>query len=42
MVAQHAWRTAAKALRGAEIALEIVVFDRNGQLVGRMPFHPVA
>jgi cobalt-precorrin-5B (C1)-methyltransferase len=42
LVAQHAWRTAAKALRGAEIALEIVVFDRNGQLVGRMPFHPVA
>lgn len=42
IVAQHAWRTAAKALRGAEIALEIVVFDRQGRLVGRMPFHPVA
>jgi len=42
IVAQHAWRTAAKALRGAEIALEIVVFDRDGRLVGRMPFHPVA
>jgi len=42
VVAQHAWRTAAKALRGAEIALEIAVFDRGGQLVGRMPFHPVA
>src|SRR5215218_6525319 len=42
MVAQHAWRTAAKALRGTEIALEIAVFDRDGQLVGRMPFHPVA
>jgi cobalt-precorrin-5B (C1)-methyltransferase len=42
VVAQYAWRTAAKALRGAEIALEIVVFDRDGQLVGRMPFHPVA
>ena len=42
VVAQHAWRTAAKALRGAEIALEIVVFDRDGQLVGRVPFHPVA
>ncbi|EIM28423.1 cobalt-precorrin-5B (C(1))-methyltransferase [Microvirga lotononidis] len=42
IVAQHAWRTAAKALRGAEIALEIVVFDRKGRLVGRMPFHPVA
>lgn len=42
VVAQHAWQTASKALRGAEIALEIVVFDRNGHLVGRVPFHPVA
>ncbi|MGJ3263122.1 MAG: cobalt-precorrin-5B (C(1))-methyltransferase [Salinarimonas sp.] len=40
VVAGHAWRTAAKALRGAPIALEIAVFDRNGALVGRMPFHP--
>jgi cobalt-precorrin-5B (C1)-methyltransferase len=42
LVAQHAWQTAAKALRGTAIALEIIVFDRNGQLVGRLPFHPVA
>lgn len=42
VVAQHAWQTASKALRGAEIALEIIVFDRDGQLVGRLPFHPVA
>lgn len=42
VVAQHAWRTAAKALRGADIALEIMVFDRKGELVGRVPFHPVA
>ena len=42
VVAQHAWQTAAKALRGAAVALEIIVFDRNGQLVGRVPFHPVA
>ncbi|WP_262268310.1 cobalt-precorrin-5B (C(1))-methyltransferase [Microvirga yunnanensis] len=42
VVAQHAWRTAAGALRGAAIALEVVVFDRDGRLVGRMPFHPVA
>jgi cobalt-precorrin-5B (C1)-methyltransferase len=41
MVAQHAWGTAAKALRGTDIALEVVVFDRSGGLVGRMPFHPV-
>jgi cobalt-precorrin-5B (C1)-methyltransferase len=42
VVAQHAWQTASKALRGAQIALEIIVFDRAGQLVGRVPFHPVA
>lgn len=42
IVAQHAWRTAAAALRGAGIALEIAVFDRNGRLVGRVPFHPVS
>ncbi|MGF9761311.1 cobalt-precorrin-5B (C(1))-methyltransferase [Microvirga sp. 0TCS3.31] len=42
VVAQHAWQTAAKALPGTAIALEIIVFDRNGQLVGRVPFHPVA
>jgi cobalt-precorrin-5B (C1)-methyltransferase len=42
VVAQHAWRRAAAALGGAEIALEIVVFDREGGLVGRMPFHPIA
>ncbi|WP_372422738.1 cobalt-precorrin-5B (C(1))-methyltransferase [Salinarimonas chemoclinalis] len=41
VVAAHAWKTAAKALRGAPIALEVVVFDRDGALVGRMPFHPV-
>lgn len=42
VVAQSAWETAAKALQGSGTALEIVVFDRNGALVGRMPFHPVA
>ncbi|GGK55417.1 cobalt-precorrin-5B (C(1))-methyltransferase [Salinarimonas ramus] len=41
VVAGHAWKTAAKALRGTPIALEIVVFDRDGALVGRMGFHPV-
>lgn len=41
VVARHAWETAAKALRGAPIALEVIVFDRTGGLVGRMPFHPV-
>lgn len=42
VVAQHAWKTAAKALQSSGVALEIVVFDRNGTLVGRVPFHPVA
>ncbi|MBO0734756.1 MAG: cobalt-precorrin-5B (C(1))-methyltransferase [Methylocapsa sp.] len=40
-VAQAAWRTAAKALRGAKIALEIAVFGRNGELLARTPFLPV-
>ncbi|HEY8381494.1 MAG TPA: cobalt-precorrin-5B (C(1))-methyltransferase [Microvirga sp.] len=42
LVAQYAWRTAAKALSGAPIALEVAVFDRDGRLIGRMPFHPVS
>lgn len=41
IVAQHAWRGAARALEGAGTALEIAVFDRAGRLVGRAPFHPV-
>lgn len=41
VVARHAWETASKALRGAPITLEVIVFDRSGGLVGRMPFHPV-
>ncbi|MDQ0315677.1 cobalt-precorrin-5B (C(1))-methyltransferase [Amorphus orientalis] len=35
LVADHAWRTAARALRDEAMALEIVVFDRQGTLVGR-------
>jgi len=37
-VAQAAWRTAARVLEGTEIALEVVLFDRDGQPVGRSPF----
>jgi cobalt-precorrin-5B (C1)-methyltransferase len=33
-VAKAAWVTAANALRGTEIALQIAVFDREGVLVG--------
>jgi cobalt-precorrin-5B (C1)-methyltransferase len=38
LVAEAAWRTAAKALRETDIALEIVLFDRQGQLVAQTPF----
>jgi cobalt-precorrin-5B (C1)-methyltransferase len=37
-VAEAAWGTAAKALRASGIALEIVIFDRNGALLARTPF----
>ncbi|MDE3059988.1 MAG: cobalt-precorrin-5B (C(1))-methyltransferase [Pseudomonadota bacterium] len=34
-VAAHAWQTAAKALEGSGVALEIAVFDREGKLLAR-------
>jgi cobalt-precorrin-5B (C1)-methyltransferase len=37
-VAKAAWHTAAKALHGSAIALEIAVFDRDGHLLARTPF----
>lgn len=37
-VAEAAWRTAARALHGRAIALEIVIFDRDGGLIARTPF----
>jgi cobalt-precorrin-5B (C1)-methyltransferase len=40
-VAEAAWRNAASAIEGAEIALEIMVFDRDGHQVGRTDFKPV-
>lgn len=39
-VATLAWKTAAKALKDPAISLEILVFDREGRLVGRTPFTP--
>jgi cobalt-precorrin-5B (C1)-methyltransferase len=39
-VAALAWKTAAKALQSPEIALEVLVFDREGRLVGEAPFTP--
>jgi len=41
VVAERAWRTAAAALDDAAIALEVVLFDRAGALVGRAGFAPV-
>jgi cobalt-precorrin-5B (C1)-methyltransferase len=37
-VAEAAWRTAAKALRGAPSELEVVIFDRDGGLLARTGF----
>jgi cobalt-precorrin-5B (C1)-methyltransferase len=38
IVAQHAWQTAAKALEGTGIALEVTVFDREGKLLAGTGF----
>jgi cobalt-precorrin-5B (C1)-methyltransferase len=40
LVAQAAWHTAAGVLEGADIALEVAVFDRDGALLGRAPPAP--
>ena len=39
-IAGLAWKTAAKALETPEIALEILIFDREGKLQGHAPFTP--
>jgi cobalt-precorrin-5B (C1)-methyltransferase len=39
-VADAAWETAAPLLADTDTALEIVVFDRHGQLAGRSGFRP--
>jgi cobalt-precorrin-5B (C1)-methyltransferase len=39
-VASGAWQTAAAALDHPEIALEILVFNREGRLMGHAPFAP--
>jgi cobalt-precorrin-5B (C1)-methyltransferase len=39
-IAERAWHTAAAALKHADIALEIAVFDREGALMGRTDFRP--
>lgn len=40
-IAAAAWRTAAPVLRGADVELEILVFDREGGLRGRKAFASV-
>jgi cobalt-precorrin-5B (C1)-methyltransferase len=39
-VAAAAWQTAAGVVADSEIAVEIILFDRDGTLVGRAPFRP--
>ena len=41
VVARKAFETAATTLAGSGSALEVVLFDREGGLVGRAPFAPV-
>ncbi|HEX2841029.1 cobalt-precorrin-5B (C(1))-methyltransferase [Hyphomicrobium sp.] len=41
LVAAEAWRTAAAALGEADIALDVVIFDRAGALAGRTEVRPV-
>lgn len=38
LVAEAAWRTAAKAMAGTGAAIEIVIVDRKGLVVARTPF----
>ncbi len=40
-IAASAWKTAAGVLYGVGIALEVLVFDREGRIAGRAPFKPV-
>jgi cobalt-precorrin-5B (C1)-methyltransferase len=39
-VAAAAWQTAARVVADTDIKVEIVLFDRDGNLVGRVPFRP--
>ncbi len=39
-VAAAAWQTAARVIADTDIDLEIVLFDRDGTLVGLAPFRP--
>jgi cobalt-precorrin-5B (C1)-methyltransferase len=40
-IARDAWETAAAALADPGIALEILIFDRDGAVMGHQPFKPV-
>lgn len=41
LVAEAAWRTAARALSGAPVALETVIVGRDGRVLARSPFRGV-
>ncbi len=40
IVARAAWQTAARVLDGTGIVLDVVLFDRDGGLIGRTPMEP--
>jgi cobalt-precorrin-5B (C1)-methyltransferase len=40
-IASGAWTTAAAVLKGTDIELEVLVFNRDGELLGRTPFAAV-
>jgi cobalt-precorrin-5B (C1)-methyltransferase len=41
LVAEHAWRTAARALAGTDIALDVVLIGRDGAMLAKTPVRPV-
>ncbi len=41
-IARQAWTTAAAVLRGTDIELEVLVFNRDGELMGRKDFSVVS
>jgi cobalt-precorrin-5B (C1)-methyltransferase len=40
-IAEGAWQTAASVLERSAMSLEILIFDRQGNLMGQAPFRPV-
>ena len=40
LIAAAAWKTASGPIAATDTELEVIVFDRDGQIVGRAPFKP--